>query len=225
MVNSTVSTQTSRIAFFSLFLVLSCAVSAQAGESNTLDSSKVSINTVPIKGIEAIHRLRPELHDPARLAELNSSMEENGLDELVFLLPDSSMWLAFGTHMQLYTRTLDRIRYARYDNVNIVVVGIDNESDNIDLRPVLGRKLALVILGIALGGLIAGVIQGYIIYLRTPLSGFGRIIERTLYGLVIGILLALMVYGISGYRLDMNVLMYLTPEKIFYEFMVEPPSL
>jgi len=199
------------------------AVSLARAQDPEMKPNTLTINTVAIQGIDRIVQVKPIYNTPQGLAELDRAVAGDGLDEVVFLMPDTTLWLAYGRHINLYTRTADRVQTAYAALTPVRVLSVDDENRGADFRPPLSRMMLIVLAMIVLVGLGAGAFVGTIA--RRSLSGLGRdpLIDRAFYGLILGILAALLVYGLSNRRLDLRGLVTNVSERHLYQYMVSPP--
>ena len=184
----------------------------------------LTINTVGVRGIERIVQLSSDYSTPVGLAQLEQATSHDGLDEIVFLMPDSTLWLAYGKHIDLYTQSANRVQTAYAGAVPVKVLVVDDENRRSDYRSPLGRGMLVCLIMVVLAGLTGGIFVG--ILARRNLGGLGRdpLIDRAFYGLIIGILVALLIYGLSDRKLDFRGLVSHTSEKHLYRFMVNPPD-
>lgn len=182
------------------------------------------VNGVEIRGIERVVQVKPQYRTAGGLAELRNAFEGDTQDEIVFMLPDSTLWLAYGRHINLYTRTVDRIETASYGGVPVHVLILDDEVWESDSRVVLGRGMALLLVAIVLLGLTGGIILGYIVRRNLGSFSHGPLVDRAIYGLIIGIVVALLVYGLSNRKLDLRGLFKGLSSEEFAPYTVTPPS-
>jgi len=180
------------------------------------------INDVAITGIEHVVELKPGVAQPAGLAVFERAASEDGLDEVMFVGPDSGVWLAYGSQIILYTRSADRVEFAAYGGKPVRVLYIDDENTKLDLRPRMSRGVAAGLGGIILLGVFIGLITG-LLARRGP-SGLRRdpLPGRLFYGLVVGVVLALLIYGMSEQRFDVNSLLSGMSDRHLEKFLRYP---
>ena len=195
---------------------------AQDNPGNQPAHHQLDINGVSIGGITAVIQLKPEFGSGELLQNLITEIQRDNLDEIVFLGSDGTLWMAYGDHIRLYAESSDRVREARYGDIPVTVLAIDKESATGDLRPAVSRTFMGILIGIVLvGGLIGGGF-GLSIYLRVPDSTIGPLLERVAYGIVMGGLVSLLVYGLSDHRFDMDALLTSASHSHLERFTVEP---
>ncbi len=185
----------------------------------------LSINAARISGIDRIVRLKDRYKGGAHLDEIIAECGKDGLDELVFLTADSSAWIVYGRDVRLYTKTVDRVRFAQIRSEPITLAMIDDESEGYDARPPLSPAMALLLSAIVVIGVIVGALSG--LAARRSLAAMGSrdpMWDNLFYGLVLGFAGALLLFGLSGRRLEIGTIFPSTPEAHLFQFMHAPLS-
>lgn len=205
-----------------VFLIFGAICSADEA-TREMNPNSLRINTVRIQGVERIVELNPLYRTPGGLAELEKTFAGDGLDELVFLMPDSTLWIAYGKHINLYSKSAGRVTAAYAGSALVGVLIIDDENSDTQYRPPMGRRMFALLVLIVAAGLAGGVFFGLIA--RRNLTGLGRdpLIDRALYGLILGVLAMLLVYGLSNRTLDFRRMVSGISEQHLHRYMLNAP--
>lgn len=182
----------------------------------------LSINGVEIRGIERIEEVKPQYCTPQGIAEMEKSFRGDGLDEVLFAASDSTLWIAFGKYVHLYTDNADRVQSAFLDDRPIRVIAVNDENREIDARPTLGAGMVAILFVIVLAGLGGGIAVGLVG--RRNLAGLGRdpLMDRAFYGLILGVMAALVFYGMSNRKLDFRRLFTTSSTSHLDDYLVSP---
>ena len=166
----------------------------------------LQINGAQIRGIEQVRALKPRYHSGEHLDEVHAACQKDGLDEIVFLKADSTAYLAYGRHVHLYARVVDRVTSARVAGQPVRIIMIDDENRGLDVRPMVGPRTAAGLLFVVILGVLAGLASG--LFARRSLAALGRdpMLEHVFYGLVLGLSVALLIYGLSGKRFELGMI-------------------
>jgi hypothetical protein len=202
------------------------AVLTSRGWCRELPPDAMTINTVAIRGVERVVQIISAYRTLGGLAELERAMRDDGLDEFVFLMPDSTLWLAYGKQIDLYTQSAHRVQTAYAGATPVKMLLVDDENRGTDYRAPVGRGMLILLVMAVLTGLSGGILVGLLARRNVNGLGIGRdpLVDRAFYGLIIGILAALLIYGLSDRKLDFRGLATHVSEKHLYRYMVSPPG-
>jgi hypothetical protein len=193
--------------------------------SHEYHPSSLTINGANITGLDRIARLKARYGGGENLLELAAACSTDGLDEVVFLTVDSTAWIAYGRHVRLYAQDIGRIRaaYAGRDGVQVILIDDENRQQN--LRTPVGVVMAAGLAGIVFIGVAIGGLTG--LRARRNLAAIGRrdpMWDHVLYGLVIGMSGALLIYGMSDRQLHLGDISPVSPGTHLHQFMHIPPQ-
>lgn len=169
-------------------------------------ADKVVVNNVVVTGIDDVLQLKPEYGHGSQFDDLVRSINDDGYDQIVLQMPDGTLWLVFGRNLLLYAEDASRVHSASVSGAPAQVLYVDKESGFVTAREPMSRWLMVSLILIVLAGFLGGAVSGSVARRNLAMLGRNPMYEHMLYGLVVGFAVALLVYGMSDKRFEVDVL-------------------
>jgi hypothetical protein len=170
-------------------------------------ADEVVVNNVVVTGIDDVLQLKPEYGHGILFDELVRSIECDGYDQILLQKPDGALWLVYGRNLLLYAQEASRVHSASVSGTPVQVLYVDKESGLVSAREPMGRWLVISLILIVIAGFFVGVVSGFVARRNLALLGRNPMYEHMLYGLAVGFAIALLVYGLSDKRFEVDVLL------------------
>jgi hypothetical protein len=192
---------------------------------DTAGARTLMVNGAIVRGADEIFRADTVFKNGYRFDRFVRFTARDGIDQVMFRVPsDSTLWVAYGRHMLLYADTTSRVESASYNGVPAEIIYIDDENDALDSRPPISMGLMVLLLAVVFGGLIFGVISGTIARRNLAVLGRNPMLDHSFYGFIVGLLLALLIFGLSERRFDIEGLFATYTEDHLDQFRIDRPQ-
>jgi len=208
-------------AFYRSLILVGCLASMAIP---TVTTAQLEINGVPIRGGEYTIELTPSAASGQLFQTYVSRVAKDGFDQVMFRDQEGRLWLHYGRHLLLYASSADRVNQASFKGDPVTVIHIDDENQEIDIRQPLGRRIAAILVFIVLVGIGLGVLSGLVARRNFIILGKNPLWDHTLYGLVVGVIVALLVYGLIDRRFDPDKLTATYTHDHLKPFTLNPPD-
>lgn len=187
-------------------------------------AAQLEINGVLIRGGEYTVELNPAAASGQLFQTYVSRVAKDGFDQVMFRDGDGRLWLHYGRHLLLYAGSADRVNQASFNGEPVTVIHINDENQETDLRQPLGRRIAALLIFIVLVGFGIGILSGVVARRNFSILGKNPLWDHALYGLVIGVVAALLVYGLLERRFDPDKITATYTHDHLKPFMLNPPN-
>jgi hypothetical protein len=183
------------------------------------------VNGAVVRGTDEIFRADMVFKSGYRFDRFVRFTARDGIDQVMFRIPaDSTLWVAYGRHMLLYADTTSRVVSASYNGVPAEIIYIDDENNALDSRPPISMGLVILLLAVVFGGLIFGVISGSVARRNLAVLGRNPMLDHSFYGFIVGLLFALLIFGLSERRFDIEGLFATYTEDHLDQFRFDRPQ-
>ena len=187
-------------------------------------AAQLEINGVPIRGGEYTVELNPSVASGQLFQTYVSRVGKDGFDQVMFRDEEGRLWLHYGRHLLLYASSANRVNQASFKGDPVTIIHIDDENEEIDIRQPLGRRIAAILIFIVFVGLGLGILSGLVARRNFIILGKNPLWDHALYGLVVGVIVALLVYGLIDRRFDPDKLSATYTHDHLKPFMLNPPN-
>ena len=183
----------------------------------------LTMNGVAIRGVRETFEANFGPEDTLQRAALREAVKRDGFDSVLLQHEDSVLSVVYGYDLLFYADSTSRIRTAMSYGRRVTVLDVDDENHEFDARRPMGVVMLTALFVIVVAGGVVGGISGSVA--RRGIASLGRdpLLEHIGYGLVIGLLLALLAFGLSERKIDLDGLLATYGTEHFDPFMKHPP--